>query len=116
MKIFVCQTAPQVGAIKENSQIIQQDYNKSQQEKANICVFPELCITGYLAEDLFLKKDFIDKATVYAEKIIKNTKETYLILPTILYENNHLYNVAIIAQKGQVIDITYKIIEIAIKI
>lgn len=108
MKIFVCQTAPKVGAIEENSKIIQQNYKKSQQNNADICVFPELCITGYLAEDLLLKKDFINKAAAHAKELIKETKGTCLLLPTILFENDHLYNVVIIAQNGKIIGITYK--------
>ena len=108
MKIFVCQTAPKVGAIEENSKIIQQNYKQSQLANADICVFPELCITGYLAEDLFLKKNFVDKATTYAKKLIKETNKTCLILPTTLFENGYLYNVVIIAQNGKIIGTTYK--------
>ncbi len=108
MKIFVCQTAPKVGALKENATIIRQNYKKSQLSAAEICVFPELCITGYLAEDLFLKKDFVDKSHKYAQEIIQETGETYLLLPTILRENDLLYNVVIIAQNGKIVKTTYK--------
>lgn len=108
MKISVCQTAPKVGAIKENSRIIHEFYIKSQQENSDICVFPELCITGYLAEDLFLKKDFINQAEIYAKKLVEETSQTCLLLPTILFENDYLYNVVIAAQNGKIIGITYK--------
>ncbi|MEM6339268.1 MAG: NAD+ synthase, partial [Pseudomonadota bacterium] len=108
MKIFVCQTAPKVGAIEENSKIIQHNYKQSEITNADICVFPELCITGYLAEDLFVKKDFVEKANKYAKAIIEQTKETYLLLPTILLENDLLYNVVIIAQNGKIVETTYK--------
>lgn len=108
MKIFVCQTAPKVGAIEENSRIIRQAYVKSQRENSDICVFPELCITGYLAEDLFFKKDFINQAETHAKKLIEETLQTCLLLPTILFENDCLYNVVIAAQNGRIIGITYK--------
>lgn len=108
MKISICQTAPKVGAIKENSRIIHEFYIKSQKENSDICVFPELCITGYLAEDLFLKKDFINQAEIYAKKLIEETSQTCLLLPTILFENDCLYNVVIAAQNGKIIGITYK--------
>ena len=101
MKIFVCQTAPKVGAIEENSRIIRQAYVKSQRENSDICVFPELCITGYLAEDLFFKKDFINQAETHAKKLIEETLQTCLLLPTILFENDCLYNVVIAAQNGR---------------
>lgn len=108
MKISVCQTAPKVGAIKENSRIIREAYVKSQQDGSDICVFPELCITGYLAEDLFFKRDFINQAENYAKKLIEGTSQTCLLLPTILFENDCLYNVVIAGQNGKIIGITYK--------
>ncbi|CAN0600656.1 unnamed protein product, partial [Ectocarpus sp. 12 AP-2014] len=108
MKISVCQTAPKVGAIKENSRIIREAYVKSQQDGSDICVFPELCITGYLAEDLFFKRDFINQAENYAKKLIEGTLQTCLLLPTILFENDCLYNVVIAGQNGKIIGITYK--------
>lgn len=108
MKIVVCQIAPKVGALEKNYSTILQKYRMSQQCNAHICVFPELSITGYLAGDLFLQKDFIKTTECYTKKIIIQTSGTCLLLPTILYKENFLYNVVIAAQNKEIIGITYK--------
>jgi NAD+ synthase len=108
MKIFVCQTAPKVGALEANLEIVQENYMEAISKNANICVFPELCISGYLAEDLFFKNDFITKIEAISAKLIASTKDTCLLLPTLIRENNRLYNVVLAAQNGKLIGKTYK--------
>lgn len=108
MKIFICQTGPKVGALEENLKIIQKNYNDAELKNADICIFPELCISGYLAEDLFLQEDFIAKIEAITKILIKETRQTCLLLPTLLFENDCLYNVVIAAQDGKIIGITYK--------
>jgi len=108
MKIFVCQTAPKVGALEGNLKIVQENYAKAVSNDMDICVFPELCISGYLAEDLFLRRDFITSVEAINDQLVKETKQTALLLPTILFENNNLYNAVIAAQNGKIIGVTYK--------
>ena len=108
MKIFVCQTAPKVGALEENFKIVQKNYEEAVSNDIDICVFPELCISGYLAEDLFLRRDFIISVEAINDQLVKATKQTCILLPTLLFENNNLYNVVIAAQNGKIIGITYK--------
>jgi NAD+ synthase len=108
MKIFVCQTSPKVGALKANLKIVQDNYHEALSKNADICIFPELCISGYLAEDLFFKNDFISKVENITANLVASTKGTCLLLPTLLRENNNLYNVVIAAQNGKIIGKTYK--------
>lgn len=108
MNILLCQIAPQTGALKENTEIIKKNYIKAQNEGVNICVFPELSISGYLAEDLFLNSAFIEQIASCADEIIKMTKNVCLLLPMPILKNGNLYNGVIAARNGKIIGQTYK--------
>ncbi|MDC0864884.1 NAD+ synthase [Rickettsiaceae bacterium] len=108
MKISVCQIAPQVGFLKENFSLIEKCYFEACNSGADICVFPELSSSGYLAEDLFLDKSFIQHIEQHTNDFAKKTKKTCALLPTIIIENGKLYNGAVAAMNGSIIGTTYK--------
>lgn len=108
MKILVCQTSPKVNALKTNYREVQQHYQKALEDKIDICVFPELCISGYLAEDLFLCPDFISEVEHFNQLLVTESKSTYLLLPSLIKEDEKLYNGVIIAQNGKIIGKSYK--------
>jgi len=108
MKIAVCQTSPLTGDLLGNFTKICNAYTQAQKDGADICLLPELCLTGYLAEDLFLKPAFQVEAKKYLDQLIAKTQKNCLIIPTIISENNKLYNGAIAAMDGKEIGRTYK--------
>jgi len=108
MKIATCQISPLTADLAGNFKKIHAAYANAQNIGADICLLPELCLTGYLAEDLFQKPAFQEEAQKYLEQIIVQTQESYLIIPTIFTENKKLYNGAIVAMGGKEIDRTYK--------
>lgn len=108
MKILLCQIAPQTGALKQNFAIMQKHYAHAQEKEANICVFPELSLTGYLAEDLFLNPNFIKDTKKHIDKLVNITGKTCLLISAPIVENGLLYNVVIAAQGGKIIGQTYK--------
>jgi NAD+ synthase len=108
MKIFLYQMAPKVGALQQNCSIIKEYYKEALSINADICVFPEMCVTGYLAEDLFLKKDFISSALAITNQLIAEAQSACILIPTILSKNGLLYNSVIAAQNGKIIGVTNK--------
>ena len=93
MKILFCQTGPKIGALKENIATIQEQYKNAQNSGADICVFPELSTSGYLAEDLFLSAPFIKEIQQYVHDLIKSTGKTCLLLPTPILKNLSLIHI-----------------------
>ncbi len=109
MKILVCQTKPKVGDLEENYNSILRHYQSALNLNADICLFPELAISGYFAEDLFTQKNFLEDIQIKVTKLISITEHTCLLLPTpILEQNGLLYNGVIAAKHGKVIGLTYK--------
>jgi NAD+ synthase len=64
--------------------------------------------SGYLAEDLFLKKSFVDDILKKTTEIINTTAATVLVLPTVILNKDKLYNGAIVAQNRKIIATSYK--------
>lgn len=76
-----------------------------EKEHTKVMVFPELCITGYTCQDLFLQRRLTDSAWDELLNIAKETKEVdaliFLGLPVM--HNQKLYNVAAVLNRGKVL-------------
>jgi NAD+ synthase (glutamine-hydrolysing) len=59
MRIALAQIDPTVGAVDANAAKVAEWIGRARREGAELVIFPELCIPGYPAEDLYLKRHFI---------------------------------------------------------
>jgi len=55
----LAQINPTVGDLKGNAEKIEKTFVEARDSGARIIVYPELCLPGYPAEDLYLREDFI---------------------------------------------------------
>lgn len=62
MRIAVCQINPTVGDIEGNAQRVAEFAQAAADMRADVIVTPEQVITGYPAEDLLYRQDFIRRA------------------------------------------------------
>ena len=78
-------------------------------DKAQILVFPELSLTGYTCEDLFLKEDMYKKIQKSLKKIKEIQKYNNLVvfgLP--IFFEDRLYNTGVFCYKGKIIGVVPK--------
>ena len=59
MKIALAQMNPTVGAVASNAELVGERIAAARSEGADLVLFPELCLSGYPAEDLYLKRHFL---------------------------------------------------------
>jgi NAD+ synthase (glutamine-hydrolysing) len=59
MRVALAQINPTVGAIDANAAKAAEWIGRARDEGAELVIFPELCIPGYPAEDLYLKRHFL---------------------------------------------------------
>ena len=59
MRIALAQIDPTVGDVDGNAAVVAEWIDCARAEGAELVVFPELCIPGYPAEDLYLKRHFV---------------------------------------------------------
>ena len=84
--------------------------HEMEKEHVKVMVFPELCITGYTCQDLFLQRRLLDSAW---ETLLKITKETAdvdaLVFVGVPFRNHgKLYNVAAVLNRGEIIGLVPK--------
>jgi NAD+ synthase (glutamine-hydrolysing) len=59
MRIALAQIDPTVGDIDANAAKVAEWIGQAREQGAELVIFPELCIPGYPAEDLYLKRHFL---------------------------------------------------------
>ncbi len=88
-----------------NTDKIIEKYEECVENGAKIIVFPELCITGYTCNDLFLQATLLKEAKRQLLRFVKATEGkdalTFVGLP--LEVSNKLYNVAAAIQNGRIL-------------
>ena len=77
---------------------------------ASMIVFPELCITGYTCQDLFLQRSLLKAAEKALARIIEETKqlEAVIIVGLPVTELGKLYNCAAVICKGELLGLPAK--------
>ena len=60
MRVALAQIDPTVGDIDGNAAKIAEWIGRARAEGADLAIFPELCLPGYPAEDLYLKRHFVE--------------------------------------------------------
>ena len=59
MRIALAQIDPTVGDIDANAAKVAEWIGRAREQGAELAIFPELCMPGYPAEDLYLKRHFV---------------------------------------------------------
>jgi NAD+ synthase (glutamine-hydrolysing) len=99
--IALAQINFQVGNIKANVDSIINAANHARDElNADIIVFPELIVTGYPAEDLLLRKDFIEAANNAIHQIAESVNGIALVIGFPELADGKLYNSAVVLHQG----------------
>lgn len=88
-----------------NTERICEKMKEAYERRAKIIVFPELCITGYTCEDLFLQEALLREALSSLRKIVACTKgQDALVFVGLPVEHRQkLYNAAAVLRDGKVL-------------
>ncbi len=81
---------------------------KARSENMDILCFPELAITGYGCEDLFLSEWLPKKAKSFIPELVEETKGIFTTLTLPLYHENRLYNCAVVVHDRQILGVYAK--------
>lgn len=113
MRFLLAQINPTVGDIEGNARKIIDGIAKAREQKAEVVVFPELCLTGYPPEDLLLLPHFIDAVEKHLKHIVDVTEGIMAIVG--LPRRNHgvgkpLYNSAAVIHNRVVLGYQDKIL------
>jgi NAD+ synthase (glutamine-hydrolysing) len=108
LRLALCQINTTVGDIEGNLEKILYFIKKAKEEKAEIVVFPELALTGYIPEDLLLYPQFINRAKESLEIVVKEVSDQVVILG-LPFKQEDLYNSAAVLADRKLVDLYHKI-------
>lgn len=98
-----------VGNVFKNCDSILEMIEKGKENKVNVLVFPELCLTGYTCNDLFFKEDLFNACKESISKIIKQIPSSMIVfIGGPFYYLNKMFNVSYVLTKNKVLGITAK--------
>lgn len=109
LHIAIAQMKPVPGNIQANISTIRESISAAKAKNADMIVFPELCVSGYMLSDRFEYMDFINELQK-ANDEIKNLSDSIVIVwGSIVSESSSIgedgrirkYNAALIAQNGE---------------
>ena len=88
-----------------NAEAILKKIKEAQENKAKIMVFPELCITGFTCQDLFLQERMLEEAKKALLRIKDGSRdvEALIFVGLPLERDGKLYNVAAALFKGKIL-------------
>ncbi|RME81055.1 MAG: NAD+ synthase [Zetaproteobacteria bacterium] len=103
MRLWVAQIAPRVGDIAGNVRTIVGEIERAAAKGADLCVFPELAITGYPPEDLLFLNDFLAAAERGVREVAESTRgRVAAIFGAPRREKGRRYNSAFVAENGRI--------------
>jgi NAD+ synthase (glutamine-hydrolysing) len=74
VRIALAQIDPTVGDIDGNSAKIAEWIGRAREQGAELAIFPELCVPGYPAEDLYLKRHFVEANRRAVEELARGVE------------------------------------------
>jgi NAD+ synthase (glutamine-hydrolysing) len=75
LRVALAQIDPTVGDIDGNSAKIAEWIGRAHKAGAELAIFPELCVPGYPAEDLYLKRHFVEASRRAVEELARGVGE-----------------------------------------
>lgn len=106
LKFAFSQSNTIVGDVEGNAKIAINDIGVAKAKGADVILFPELFIPGYLCKDLLFQDGFIEQCQLAIEQILPHCTDITVVIGNINKNNNvkgkALYNSAFVLQDGKV--------------
>jgi NAD+ synthase (glutamine-hydrolysing) len=109
LRIALAQVNPTVGDIEGNTRLVSTWIDRARGAGAQLVVFPEQTVTGYPAEDLWLKPHFLDAASNAVDEIASSV-EAIVALVGFPEHDSATYNSVAVLANGQVQAVYRKIL------
>jgi NAD+ synthase (glutamine-hydrolysing) len=80
LRLALAQINPTVGDLDGNAAKVAEWIGRAEAEGADLVVFPELCLPGYPAEDLYLKRHFVAANRAAVEELARGVGEIVVLV------------------------------------
>ena len=109
-RVAACTSTVHVADPAANVTEIMDTVTKLSAESVAIAVFPELCLTGYQIDDLFLQDVVLDSVLDAIEALRQASTDVFpvIVVGAPLRRGNRLYNCAVVVHRGRVLGVVPK--------
>ena len=99
-----------VADCKYNTEQIKQVMQQAEEQDAKLLVLPELCITGYTCQDLFLQQTLIEQALKSLRELVaySHTGKMITVVGLPMLWQGKLYNCAAVVYRGKLLGVVPK--------
>ena len=99
-----------IGDPATNAQRIIEQASAASEEHVAVAVFPELALSGYSIDDLFLQDPLLDAVRDALEEVVEASADllTVLVVGAPLVKGNRVYNCAVVIHRGEILGIAPK--------
>ena len=110
LRVAACTITTAIAEPRRNAEAILAAARQCQAEAVAVAVFPELCLSGYALEDLFLQQTLHDGVAEALNLLIEGTRDLLpvLVVGAPLPWRNRLYNSAVVVHRGAVLGVVPK--------
>src|SRR6202165_156271 len=108
MKIAVAQINTTVGDFEGNAAKIRAAVDAARAAGAKLVVAPEMALSGYPAEDLWLRDDFCDQCTAELVKLASYCLDVAVVVGYPHREGRTRYNAAAVLRGGRIEHVYFK--------
>jgi len=107
LRIALAQIDPTVGDLDGNAAKVAEWIGRAAAEGAELAIFPELCLPGYPAEDLYLKRHFVAANLAAVEELARGVGEMVVLVGFAEPvegggDHRHAYNSLAVLEEGRV--------------
>jgi NAD+ synthase (glutamine-hydrolysing) len=107
VRIALAQIDPTVGDVDGNAAKIAEWIGRADATGADLTIFPELCVPGYPAEDLYLKRHFVEANRAAVEELARGVGEMVVLVGFAEPvagggDHRHAHNSLAVLSRGQV--------------
>ncbi len=109
-RIAACTIPLAIAEPLRNAEAVLAEARSCHDQGVAVAVFPELCLSGYSIEDLFLQDPVLDAVDEAVDAVVRGSVD---LLPVIvvgapLRRNNRLYNTAVVVHRGEILGVVPK--------
>lgn len=99
-----------VGDPAANARAVLEQARACHDEAVAVAVFPELCLTGYSAEDLFLQDVLLDATLEAIEEVVAGSADLLpiLVVGAPIRHGNRVLNAAVVVHRGRMLGVAPK--------
>ena len=108
LRIAIAQIDPTVGDLAGNVALMKRWLGRAERAGADLCLFPELAVTGYPPEDLVLKKHFVDDNLRAIRELAAVTTDTIVVAGFVDRTSAGIHNAAAVCARGKVRGVYHK--------